>query len=90
MTTEKVPIVDKNGDLAWVMPDEARERAGPVVEGATAAPVLLGIAERCGIEMPITEQVAAVVGGDATPAAAVEALLARAPAAEYESGQGWE
>ena len=71
-------------------PDEARERAGPVVEGATAAPVLLGVAERCGIEMPITDQVAAVVGGDATPAAAVEALLARAPAAEYESGQGWE
>ena len=26
-TTQKVPIVDKNGDLAWVMPDEARERA---------------------------------------------------------------
>ena len=71
-------------------PDEAREHAGPVVEGDTAAPVLLDIAERCGIELPITEQVAAVVGGDATPAAAVEALLARAPAAEYEPGQGWE
>ena len=66
-------------------PDEARERAGRVVEGATAAPVLLALAERFGIEMPITGQVAAVVRGDATPAAAVEALLARAPATEYET-----
>ena len=56
-----------------------------MVEGATAAPVLLALAERFGIEMPITEQVAAVVRGDATPAAAVEALLARGPAAEYEA-----
>ena len=67
-------------------PDEARERVGPVVEGATAAPRLLALAERLGIEMPITEQVAAVVGGEATPAGAVETLLARAPAAEFEEG----
>ena len=65
-------------------PDEARERVGRVVEGATAAPAVLALAERFGIEMPITEQVAAVVRRDATPAGAVEALLARAPAAEYE------
>ena len=66
------------------MPDEARERAGGVVEGATTAPRLLALAERFGIEMPITAQVAAVVRAETTPAAAVEALLARAPAAEYE------
>ena len=65
-------------------PDEARERVGRVVEGATAAPAVLALAERFGIEMPITEQVAAVVRGDATPAGAVEALMARAPATEYE------
>ena len=65
-------------------PGEARERAGRVVEGATAAPLLLALADRFGIEMPITEQVAAVVRGDATPAGAVEALLARAPASEHE------
>ena len=65
-------------------PDEARERVGRVVEGATTAPSLLALAERFGIEMPITEQVAAVVGGETTPAGAVENLLARAPAAEYE------
>ena len=69
---------------AGATPDEARERVGRVVEGATAAPVLLALAERYGIEMPITEQVAAVVGGGATPAAAVESLLARAPASEQE------
>ena len=66
-------------------PDEARERVGQVVEGATAAPLLLALAERFGIEMPITEQVAAVVLGDAAPAEAVDALLARAPATEYEA-----
>ena len=65
-------------------PDDAKARAGGVVEGATAAPLLLALAERCGIDMPITEQVAAVVGGDATPTGAVETLLARAPAAEFE------
>ena len=65
-------------------PDEAKERVGGVVEGATAAPLLLSVAERFEIEMPITEQVAAVVVGDATPAEAVETLLARAPAAEHE------
>ena len=65
-------------------PAEARERVGRVVEGATTAPLLLALAERFGIEMPITGQVAAVVGGEATPAGAVETLLARAPAAEYE------
>ena len=65
-------------------PVEARARAGRVVEGATAAPVVLALAKRFGIEMPITEQVAAVVQGEATPAAAVETLLARSPTSEYE------
>ena len=67
-------------------PEEARETVGGVVEGATAAPIVLALAERCGIEMPITEQVAAVVQGQATPAGAAETLLARSPAAEYEPG----
>ena len=64
-------------------PAGARARVGRVVEGATAAPLLLAMAGRCGIEMPITEQVAEVVSGDATPAGAVETLLARAPATEF-------
>ena len=65
-------------------PEEARRRAGGVVEGATTAPTLLALAERFGIEMPITEQVAAVISGDETPVGAVESLMARAPAAEFE------
>ena len=65
-------------------PDEARERVGGVVEGATAAPVVFALAEQFGIEMPITEQVAAVVRGDTAPAEAVEVLLARSPSTEYE------
>ena len=64
-------------------PDDARERVGRVVEGATAAPLLLALAEGWGIDMPITEQVAAVVEGEATPTEAVETLLARAPATEF-------
>ena len=65
-------------------PDEARARAGGVVEGAVAAPAVFALAERLGLEMPITEQVAAVVLGEAAPEDAVETLLARAPAIEYE------
>ena len=65
-------------------PDEARERVGGLVEGATAAPVVFALAEQFGIEMPITEQVAAVVRGDTAPAEAVEVLLARSPTTEYE------
>ena len=68
-------------------PQDARERVGGVVEGATAAPVVLALAERFGIEMPITSQVAAVVRGDATPHEAVETLLARAPASEHVEEQ---
>ena len=71
-------------------PDEARERVGGVVEGATAAPMVFALAERCGIEMPITEQVSAVVRGAATPGEAANALLARSPATEYEHEQGDE
>ena len=64
-------------------PDEARDAVGRVVEGATAAPVVFALAERFGIEMPITEQVAAVVRGDTMPAEAVETLLARSRTSEY-------
>lgn len=64
-------------------PDEARARARGVVEGAGAAIAVLGIARNHGIEMPITEQVAAVVKGAVEPARAVESLLAREPASEF-------
>ena len=64
-------------------PDEACARAGGVVEGAGAAPAVSALAGGAGVEMPITEQVTAVVAGEATPAEAADALLTRAPAPEF-------
>lgn len=72
---------------AGAAPEDAAARAGGVVEGAAAAAAVFGYAERHGVEMPITEQVAAVAAGEASPEEAVEALLARAPASEYEEGE---
>jgi glycerol-3-phosphate dehydrogenase (NAD(P)+) len=43
--------------------EEAVGRIGMVVEGLTTAPVLRDLAQRLGIEMPITEGVCAVLGG---------------------------
>lgn len=52
---------------------------GQVVEGAAAVAEVLKLARAHGVEMPISEQVEAVVHGGRAPAAAVEALLAREP-----------
>ena len=52
---------------------------GQVVEGAAAVAEVLKLARSHGVEMPISEQVEAVVHGGRPPAAAVEALLAREP-----------
>ncbi|HXG76592.1 MAG TPA: NAD(P)H-dependent glycerol-3-phosphate dehydrogenase [Gaiellaceae bacterium] len=43
--------------------EEAVAEIGMVVEGLTTAPVLRDLAQRLGIEMPITEGVCAVLGG---------------------------
>lgn len=48
-------------------------------EGATAAAAAAVLAEAHGLELPIVGAVAAVLSGDLTPAAAVQALLARPP-----------
>ena len=61
---------------------EALRGVGQVVEGMQAAEVVLGIADRMSVEMPICEQVARVVGGQVGAREAAEALLARAPAPE--------
>ena len=47
------------------------------VEGASAAERVLGLARENRIEMPISEQVAAVVAGRTAPTEAVDALMAR-------------
>ena len=64
--------------------DTARERIGQVVEGAEAARELQRLGEVHGCELPITEQVNAVLFDNRTPRAAVEALLARERRAEHE------
>ncbi|MGZ8317110.1 MAG: NAD(P)H-dependent glycerol-3-phosphate dehydrogenase [Telluria sp.] len=45
-------------------PNEAVRQIGMVVEGLTTAPVLRDLSRRLGIELPITEGVCAVVGGE--------------------------
>ena len=58
-------------------PDDAAARVGQVVEGVQTSAQVLRLARRFAVEMPICEQVRAVVTGASGAAAAVEALLAR-------------
>ncbi len=55
---------------------------GHVAEGVSSAHATLARARNCGVEMPITAAVDAVLAGRLTPAQAVELLLARDPKAE--------
>ena len=67
-----------------VPPVEAVAAVGQVVEGVETSARVLEMARRFGVEMPICEQVLAVVTGASSAGAAVEALLARG-AARMES-----
>jgi glycerol-3-phosphate dehydrogenase (NAD(P)+) len=64
---------------------ESRERAlaeiGQVVEGLTTAPVLQSVAQRLGVEMPITEGVCAVLAGRPLHELAAD-LMGRRPTSE--------
>jgi glycerol-3-phosphate dehydrogenase (NAD(P)+) len=62
--------------------DEALAEIRETVEGAETAPVALEMAREAGIEMPITEQVCAVLAGQGDVQEAMSALLARAVTAE--------
>jgi len=53
-----------------------------LVEGATTALALVRLAQRDGIDMPISREVAATIRGATTPREAVTNLLAREPAIE--------
>ncbi len=65
-----------------VAPGAVEGRIGMVAEGLVTAPVLARVAAEAGIELPITEQVCAVIAGE--PArGSVAALMARDAAAEY-------
>ena len=62
-------------------PDEAVRQIGMVVEGLTTAPVLRDLSRRLGIELPITEGVCAVLGGEPLHEL-VGSLMRRAPTTE--------
>jgi glycerol-3-phosphate dehydrogenase (NAD(P)+) len=57
--------------------DEVTSEMSNVAEGVMTAPVVSELAETFGVETPITDQVAAVVGGKSTPLDAYEVLLLR-------------
>jgi glycerol-3-phosphate dehydrogenase (NAD(P)+) len=62
-------------------PEEAVRQIGMVVEGLTTAPVLRDLSHHLGIELPITEGVCAVLGGEPLHDL-VGNLMRRAPTAE--------
>lgn len=62
--------------------EQARQDIGQVVEGAFAAAQIVQLAQRLDIEMPISQQVLAVLQGQCTPEQAVENLLGREPKQE--------
>ncbi|MGE5596938.1 MAG: NAD(P)H-dependent glycerol-3-phosphate dehydrogenase [Hyphomicrobiales bacterium] len=64
-------------------PAAAAAAIGETVEGAATAPVALELARRAGVDMPITEQVVAVLSEKLSVADAMAALLQRAPTSEH-------
>ncbi|HSW13250.1 MAG TPA: NAD(P)H-dependent glycerol-3-phosphate dehydrogenase, partial [Solimonas sp.] len=61
---------------------EAIKEIQQVVEGVKAAPEVLRLARRLGVEMPITEAVNGVIQGELTPVEAVMRLATRPARAE--------
>jgi glycerol-3-phosphate dehydrogenase (NAD(P)+) len=63
---------------------EAIKEIQQVVEGVRAAPAVLGLAGRLGVQMPITQAVSSVLKGEITPIQAVRLLATRPQKAESE------
>lgn len=63
---------------------EARQEIGQEVEGVVTAGSVRRLAERCGVEMPIAEQVYRVLYEGVSPSQATAALLEREPKAEHD------
>jgi glycerol-3-phosphate dehydrogenase (NAD(P)+) len=61
--------------------DEAAEQIGQVVEGLTTAPVLRDLSHRLGVELPITEGVCRVLGGESLDGL-LASLMGRQPTEE--------
>jgi len=62
---------------------QAKEEIGQVVEGATTAGVIMKVAQRACVEMPICSVVYKILYEALTPKAAVEDLFSRSLKAEY-------
>jgi glycerol-3-phosphate dehydrogenase (NAD(P)+) len=62
--------------------EEARAVIGRTIEGVRTVGVVMKLAEKYAVEMPISEQVAKVLQSETSPREAVQALLAREPKAE--------
>ena len=64
-------------------PDEVERKMGMVAEGLTAAPAILRLARGLEVDMPITENVVAVIQGEKEIVAIVRDLMRREPRAEH-------
>ncbi len=64
--------------------DQALAGKLSVAEGVASAPAVRALAKKVGVETPICEAVAAVLGGEAALDQAIEGLLARPLRAEHE------
>lgn len=65
--------------------DDAVASLGEVAEGVVSAEPLVALARSAGVELPICEQVVAMVSGAATPADALAALAARPAREEWDA-----
>ncbi|MEX0783566.1 MAG: NAD(P)H-dependent glycerol-3-phosphate dehydrogenase [Dehalococcoidia bacterium] len=70
-------------------PAEALAQIAETVEGAATTPVALQLGHRVGVELPIAEQVGAVLDGTSTVGQAMVSLLSRALRSEVEPLSGW-
>lgn len=70
--------------------DEAVESVGEVAEGVVSAQPLLELAASRDVELPICEQVAAMVAGSATPSQALAALTSRPAREERDRADRFE
>ena len=67
--------------------DEAKEEIQQVVEGVLAAEAVNEVAEKLGIEMPISHQIFRILHQGAEPRAAVGALMGRELKSEHDDSQ---
>jgi glycerol-3-phosphate dehydrogenase (NAD(P)+) len=65
-----------------VAPDEVEARVGQVVEGLATVRSLLGMADHCGVELPISAEVDAVVHHGRAVRDSMRSLMTRSPVAE--------